>query len=108
MDERKYQDELSGPIAQVEQVHFELLEMRHTDEQAVTQMRKARYLAYQKAYYAGKIKNDAGKMRIRREKGRARRQSKSTTPNKVPLQGVSQGTKEVEVMYVVVDRLRLF
>ena len=106
MDERKYQDELSGPIAQVEQVHFELLEMRHTDEQAVTQMRKARYLAYQKAYYAGKIKNDAGKMRIRREKGRARRQSKSMNPKKVPLQGGSQGENKVEV--VDVARFRLF
>ena len=36
--------------------------------------------------------------------GRAR----ARPPKKVPLQGVSQGTKEVEVMYVVVDRLRLF
>ena len=64
MNERKYQDELSGMIAQVEQVHFELMEMRRADEQAVTQVRKERYLAYQKAYYASKIKNDAVKMRI--------------------------------------------
>ena len=108
MNERKYQGELSGLIAQVEQVHFELLEMRRTDEQAVTEVRKERYLAYQKAYYASKIKNDAVKMRIRREKGRERRRSKSTKPKKVPLQGVSQGN-DVE-MEVVVDaaRFRLF
>ena len=95
-------------IAQVEQVHLELMEMRHTDEQAEVEVRKARYLAYQKAYYAAKIKNDADKMRIRREKGRARRRSKSMKPKKVPLQGVSQGN-EVE-MEVEVDavRFRLF
>ena len=108
MKERKYQDKLSGMIAQVEQVHLELMEMRHTDERAVTEVRKERYLAYQKAYYAAKIKNDADKMRIRREKGRARRRSKSMKPKKVPLQGVSQGN-EVE-MEVEVDavRFRLF
>ena len=109
MNERKYQDELSGMIAQVEQVHFELMEMRRADEQAVTQVRKERYLAYQKAYYASKIKNDAVKMRNRREKGRARRRSKSTKPKKVPLQGVSQ-EKEVEVEAAVevgVARFRL-
>ena len=85
MDERKYQDELSGLIAQVEHVHFELMEMRYVDEQAEDEVRKERYLAYQKTYYAAKIKNDAVKMRIRREKGRARRQSKITNPKKVPL-----------------------
>ena len=108
MNERKYQDELSGLIAQVEQVHFELLEMRNVDEQAVTEVRKERYLAYQKAYYAAKIKNDADKMRIRREKGRERRRSKSMITKKVPIQGVSQGN-DVE-MEVVVDaaRFRLF
>ena len=109
MNERKYQDELSGLIAQVEQVHFELLEMRRTDEQAVAEVRKERYLAYQKAYYASKIKNDAVKMRIRREKGRARRRSKSMKPKKVPLQGVSQGRNEEEMqMEMDVDRFRLF
>ena len=105
MNERKYQDELSGLIAQVEQVHLELLEMRRTDEQAVTEVRKERYLAYQKAYYVSKIKNDAVKMRNRREKGHARRRSKSMIPKKVPLQGVSQGENEVEMQ---VDRFRLF
>ena len=112
MNERKYQDELSGMIAQVEQVHFELLEMRRADEQAVTEVRKERYLVYQKAYYASKIKNDAVKMRIRREKGRARRRSKTMKPKNVPLQGVSQGEKEdVEMVVDVVvdvDRFRLF
>ena len=45
-------------------------------------------------------------MRIRREKGRARRQSKSTKPKKVLLQGVSQGNEmEVEVDEA---RFRLF
>ena len=93
MNERTYQEEMSQMIAQVEQVHFELLEMRHTDEQAEVEVRKERYLAYQKAYYASKIKNNAVKMRIRREKGRARRRSKIMNPKKVPLQGVtcSQG-----------------
>ena len=105
MNERTYQSELSQMIAQVEQVHLELLEMRHADEQAEVEVRKERYLAYQKAYYASKIKNDAVKMRIRREKGRARRRSKSTKPNKVPLQGVSQ---ENEVEVVDVNRFRLF
>ena len=97
-------------IAQVEQVHLELMEMRHTDEQAEVEVRKARYLAYQKAYYAAKIKNDADKMRIRREKGRARRRSKSMIPKKVPLQGVSQGNEvEMEVVVEVeVNRFRLF
>jgi hypothetical protein len=108
MNERTYQSELSQMIAQVEQVHFELLEMRHVDEQAEADERKARYLAYQKTYYASKIKNDAIKMMNRREKQRARRKSKSTKPKKVPLQGVSQGN-EVE-MEVEVDeaRFRLF
>jgi hypothetical protein len=47
-------------------------------------------------------------MRIRREKERARRQSKSMKPKKVPLQGVSQG-KEVEMeMEVDAARFRLF
>ena len=96
MNERTYQDEMSQMITQVEQVHFELLEMQHTDEQAEVEVRKERYLAYQKAYYASKIKNDAVKMRIRREKGCERRRSKSTKPKKVPLQGVSQGN-EVEL-----------
>ena len=69
-------------------------------------------VAYQKAYYASKIKNDAAKMRIRREKGRARRRSKSMIPKKVPLQGVSQ-ENDVEMQVdvdVVVDvaRFRLF
>ena len=108
MNERTYQSELSQMIAQVEQVHFELLEMRHVDEQAEADERKARYLAYQKTYYAAKIKNDAVKMRNRREKQRARRKSKSMKPKKAPLQGVSQGN-EVE-MEVEVDeaRFRLF
>ena len=91
MDERTYHEEMNNMIALVEQVHFELLEMQHTDEQAEVEVRKERYLAYQKAYYASKIKNDAVKMRIRREKGRARRRSKSMKPKKVPMQGVSQG-----------------
>ena len=109
MNERKYQDELSGLIAQVEQVHLELLEMRRTDEQAVTEVRKERYLAYQKAYYVSKIKNDAVKMRNRREKGHARRRSKSMIPKKVPLQGVSQGGGEEEMQVEAeVDRFRLF
>ena len=108
MNERKYQDELSGMIAQVEQVHFELLEMRHADEQAVTVVRKERYLAYQKAYYASKIKNDAVKMRNRREKQRARRRSKSMKPKKVPLQGVSQGNEVEMEVEVDVNRFRLF
>ena len=108
MNERTYQEEMSQMIAQVEQVHLELMDMRHADERAVTEVRKERYLAYQKAYYASKIKNDAVKMRTRREKGRARRRSKSMKSKKVPLQGVSQGN-EVE-MEVVVDaaRFRLF
>ena len=95
-------------IAQVEQVHLELLEMRHVDEQAEVEERKARYLAYQKTYYAAKIKNDAVKMRNRREKQRVRRKSKSMKPKKVSLQGVSQ-ENEVE-MEVEVDeaRFRLF
>ena len=87
---------------------MELLEMRHVDEQAEVEERKARYLAYPKTYYAAKIKNDAVKMRNRREKQRARRRSKSMKPKKVPLQGVSQGN-EVEVDEVVdVARFRLF
>ena len=108
MNERTYQSELSRMIEQVEQTHFELLEMRHMDEQAEADERKSRYLAYQKTYYASKIKNDAIKMMKRREKQRARRKSKSTKPKKVPLQGVSQGN-EVE-MEVEVDeaRFRLF
>ena len=108
MNERTYQDEMSQMITQVEQVHFELLEMQHTDEQAEVEVRKERYLAYQKAYYASKIKNDAVKMRIRREKGRERRKIKSMITKKVPIQGVSQGN-DVE-MEVVVDaaRFRLF
>ena len=106
MDERTYHEEMSQMIAQVEQVHFELLEMRHADEQAEVEVRKERYLAYQKAYYAGKIKNDAAKMKIRREKGRARRRSKSMILKKVPLQGVSQ-EKDVD-MAVDVNRFRLF
>ena len=105
MNERTYHEEMSNMIAQVEQVHLELMEMRHTDEQAEVEVRKERYLAYQKAYYAAKIKNDADKMRIRREKGRARRRSKSMKPKKVPLQGVSQGN---EVEMEVVNRFRLF
>ena len=109
MNERTYQDEMSQMITQVEQVHFELLEMQHTDEQAEVEVRKERYLAYQKAYYASKIKNDAVKMRIRREKGRERRRSKSTKPKKVPLQGVSQGGNEEEMQAKAeVDRFRLF
>jgi hypothetical protein len=80
-------------IEQVEQTHFELLEMRHMDEQEAAAVRQQRYLAYQKAYYASKIKTDAEKMRIRREKQRARRKSKSMKPKKVPLQGVSQGNE---------------
>ena len=108
MDERKYQDELSGLIAQVEHVHFELMEMRHADEQAEVEVRKERYLAYQKAYYAAKIKNDADKMGIRREKGRARRRSKSMIPKKVPLQGVSQGNEVEMEVEVDVNRFRLF
>ena len=104
MNERTYQSELSQMIAKVEQVHLELLEMRHVDEQAEVEERKARYLAYQKTYYAAKIKNDAVKMRNRREKQRARRKSKSMIPKKVPLQGVSQGN-EVE-MEVEVDEAR--
>jgi hypothetical protein len=63
-------------------------------------------LAYQKTYYASKIKTDAEKMRIRREKGRARRRSKSTKPKKVPMQGVSQ-RNEVE-MEVDAAKFRLF
>ena len=108
MNERTYQDEMSQMITQVEQVHFELLEMQHTDEQVEVEVRKERYLAYQKAYYASKIKNDAVKMRIRREKGRERRKIKSMITKKVPIQGVSQGN-DVE-MEVVVDaaRFRLF
>ena len=105
MNERTYQDEMSQMITQVEQVHFELLEMQHTDEQVEVEVRKERYLAYQKAYYASKIKNDAVKMRNRREKQRARRKSKSMKPKKVPLQGVSQGN---EVEMEVVNRFRLF
>ena len=109
MDERKYQDELSGLIAQVEQMHFELLEMRRADEQEVAEVRKERYLAYQKAYYVSKIKNDAVKMRNKREKGHARRRSKSMIPKKVPLQGVSQGGGEEEMQVEAeVDRFRLF
>ena len=96
MNERTYHEEMSQMIAQVEQVHLELLEMRYTDERAVVEVRKECYLAYQKAYYASKIKNDAVKMRIRREKGRERRKSKSMKFKKVPLQGVSQGN-EVEL-----------
>ena len=108
MNERTYHEEMSQMIAQVEQVHLELLEMRYADEQAEVEVRKARYLAYQKTYYAAKIKNDAVKMRNRREKQRARRKSKSTKPKKVPLQGVSQG-KEVEMETEVdVSKFRLF
>ena len=108
-NERTYQEELSQMIAQVEQVHFELLEMRHVDEQAEVEVRKERYLAYQKAYYASKIKNDAVKMRIRREKARARRRNKSTNPKKVLLQGVSQGGNEEEMQAEAeVDRFKLF
>ena len=105
MNERTYHEEMSKMIAQVEQVHLELLEMRHADEQAEVEVRKERYLAYQKAYYVSKIKNDAVKMRNRREKGRARRRSKSMITKKVPLQGVSQGN---EVEMEVVNRFRLF
>ena len=109
MNERTYHEEMSNMIAQVEQVHLELMEMRHTDERAVAEVRKERYLAYQKAYYVSKIKNDAVKMRIRREQGRARRRSKSMIPKKVPLQGVSQGRNEEEMqMEMDVDRFRLF
>jgi hypothetical protein len=108
MNERTYQEELSKMIEQVEQVHFELLEMRHVDEQAAAAVRQQRYLAYQRTYYASKIKNDAIKMMNRREKQRARRKSKSMKPKKASLQGVSQGN-EVE-MEVEVDeaRFRLF
>ena len=66
-------------------------------------------VAYQKAYYASKIKNDAVKMRIRREKGRTRRRSKSMNPKKVPLQGVSHGENEEDMQEdvdVVVDVAR--
>ena len=110
MNERTYQEELSKMIEQVEQTHFELLEMRHMDEQAEADERKARYLAYQKTYYASKIKNDAINMMNRREKQRARRKSKSTKPNKVPLQGVSQGNEVEMEVEVEVDeaRFRLF
>jgi hypothetical protein len=108
MNERTYQSELSQMIAQVEQVHFELLEMRHMDEQEADAVRHQRYLAYQKAYYASKIKTDAEKMRIRREKGRARRQSKSMKPKKVPLQGVSQGSEAEMETEVDAAKFRLF
>ena len=95
-------------IAQVEQVHFELMEMRHTDERAVTEVRQQRYLAYQKTYYASKIKNDAIKMMNRREKQRARRKSKSMKPKKVPLQGVSQENEVDMELEVDEARFRLF
>jgi hypothetical protein len=108
MNERTYQEELSKMIEQVEQVHFELLEMRHMDEQEAAAVRQQRYLAYQKAYYASKIKTDAEKMRIRRERGRARWQSKSTKPKKVPLQGVSQGSEAEMETEVDVAKFRLF
>ena len=108
MNERTYHEEMSQMIAQVEQVHLELLEMRYADEQAEVEVRKARYLAYQKTYYAAKIKNDAVKMRIRREKGLARRQSKSMKPKKVPLQGVSQENEVQMELEVDEARFRLF
>jgi hypothetical protein len=109
MNERTYQEELSKMIEQVEQVHFELLEMRHMDEQEAAAVRHQRYLAYQKAYYyASKIKTDAEKMRIRREKGRARWQSKSSKPKKVPLQGVSQGNEQEMETEVDAAKFRLF
>ena len=108
MNERTYQEELSKMIEQVEQVHFELLEMRHMDEQEAAAVRQQRYLAYQKAYYASKIKTDAEKMRIRRERGRARWQSKSTKPKKVPLQGVSQGSEAEMETEVDAAKFRLF
>ena len=95
-------------IAQVEQVHFELLEMRHADEQEAAAVRQQRYLAYQRTYYASNIKTDAEKMRIRREKGRARRQSKSMKPKKVPLQGVSQENEVQMELEVDEARFRLF
>jgi hypothetical protein len=50
----------------------------------------------------------AEKMRIRREKGRARRQSKSTNPKKVPLQGVSQGSEAEMETEVDAAKFRLF
>jgi hypothetical protein len=47
-------------------------------------------------------------MRIRRERGRARWQSKSTKPKKVPLQGVSQGSEAEMETEVDVAKFRLF
>ena len=44
MNERTYQEELSKMIEHVEQVHFELLEMRHVDEQEAAAVRHQRYL----------------------------------------------------------------
>ena len=71
-------------------------------------MRQQRYLAYQKTYYASKIKTDAEKMRTRREMGRVRWQSKSMKPKKVPLQGVSQGSEAEMETEVDVTKFRLF
>ena len=93
MNERTYQEELSKMIEQVEQVHFELLEMRHVDEQEAAAVRHQRYLAYQKTYYASKIKTDAEKMRIRRERGRPGGRARARSPRKCRYKGLARGAK---------------
>ena len=82
--------ELSELIAQVEELHFELLEARGADEHRDLSEKRQRLRAYQKRYYANVVKNDEAKMQKRRESSRQLRKTKSAQRQKVPLQGVSQ------------------
>ena len=83
--------ELSELISQVEELHFQLMEMRDAEEQAHLWEKRQRLRAYQKEYYKHKVKFDEAKMEKRREYTRKLRKDKSTKEQKVPLQGLPQG-----------------